>query len=89
MSGKIPESLRSKTEQVCSFMTTPRTVRPLYEHLPTEGVDEELEQILENAGIKIPSNDQSQWDDITVEVHQEEEKENEGLWANETILDNW
>merc|ERR1712082_224231 len=38
ISGRIPESLRGKTEQVCSLMTTPRTVRTLAEPLPTEGV---------------------------------------------------
>ena len=89
MSGKIPENLRSKTEQVCSFMTTPRTVRPLKEIPPTESVNEELEQMSENARIKVPSNDQSQWNDITVEVHQEEDRKNGGDWAEETIDNKW
>ena len=89
VSGKIPESLRSKTEQVCSYMTTPRTVQPLHEHHPTEGGDDEYDQMLENAGTQIPSNDQSQWDTVTVEVHQEGEKEDECLWADEAILNNW
>ena len=91
VSGKIPESLRSKTEQVCSYMTTPRTVKSLGEPWfhPRKGEDEELDQILENAGTQIPSNDQSQWDTITVEVHQEGEKEDECSWADEAILNNW
>ena len=89
ISGRIPESLRGKTEQVCSLMTTPRTVRTLEEPLPTEGVDEEWEQWLKDAKIRMPSNDQSQWDNITVEVHQEEDRENGGDWAEETIDNKW
>ena len=89
VSGKIPESLRSKTEQVCSFMTTPRTMQPLHEIHPTEDGDDEYDQSLEKARTQIPSDDQSQWETITVEVHQEGEKENESGWADEAILNNW
>ena len=89
VSGKIPESLRNKTEQVCSYMTTPRTVTPLHEHHPTEGEDEELNQILEAAGTQIPTDDQLQQDTITVEIHQEKEKEDECSWADEAVLNNW
>ena len=72
-------------------MTTPRTVKPLGEPWfhPRKGEDEELDQILENAGTQIPTDDQSQWDTITVEVHQEKEKEDECLWADEAVLNNW
>ena len=89
ISGRIPESLRSKTEQVCSFMTIPRTVQTLEEQLPTEGVDEEWEKWLKDSKIRMTANDQSQWDNITVEVHQEEDRENGDDWAKETEDNKW
>ena len=66
MSGRIPESLRSKTEQACSFMTIPRTVETLEEPFPMEGADLELEEMLENARNRAPSNDQSEW----IKIHE-------------------
>ena len=89
MSGRIPESLRSKTEQACSLLTIPRTVQTLEESLPMEGADLELEETLENARIRVPSEDQSQWDTITAEVHREEGNENGCDWAEETIYNKW
>ena len=89
MSGRIPESLRSKTEQTCSLLTIPRTVQTLKEWLPMEGADLESEERLENARIRAPSNDQSQWDTITAEVHREEGNENECDWAEETEENKW
>ena len=89
ISGRIPESLRSKTEQVCSFITTPRTVQTLEEHLPTEGADKEWEKWFKDSKIRMASNDQSQWDNITAEVHQEEDRENGDDWAKETEDNKW
>ena len=86
---KYLKNLRNKTERVCSYVTTPATVQPLYKYLPTEGEDEELNQILENAGTQIPTDDQTQWDTITVEIHQEKEKEDECSWAEETSSNSW
>ena len=37
----------------------------------------------------MPSNDQSQWDTITAEVHQEEDRENGDDWAKETEDNKW
>ena len=69
-------------------MTIPRTVETLEESFPMEGADLESGEMLENARNRVPSNDQSQWNTITVEVHEEEKKENECSWAEESMWDN-
>ena len=97
MSGKIPENLRSKTEQACSFVTIPRTVQILKEWPSVDGSDIEIEDRLEHARTKAPKaydkfmqkNDQSDWDTITAEIHVEETKEKECDWAKEVDEHIW
>ena len=97
MSGKIPENLRSKTEQACSFVTIPRTVQTLKEWPSVDGSDIEIEDRLEHARTKAPKaydkfmqkNDQSDWDTITAEIHVEETKEKECDWAKEVDEHIW